>query len=68
MEKVHPQIPLVLMEISILIRAVFCSLDQRQVESGLLRKTYKDQLVQQVQVVAMERMEVMARTVQMERL
>jgi hypothetical protein len=56
------------MEISILIRAVFCSLDQRQVESGLLRKTCKDQLVRRVQVVAMERMEVMARTVQMERL
>jgi hypothetical protein len=67
MAKVHQQIASELMVISILIRAVSCSLDQRQMESGQLRRTYKDQQVQLVQAVAMERMEATARTELMER-
>jgi hypothetical protein len=67
MAKVHQQVASELMVISILIRAVSCSLDQRQMESGQLRRTYKDQQVQLVQAVAMERMEATVRTELMER-
>jgi hypothetical protein len=67
MAKVHQQVASELMVISILIHAVSCSLDQRQMESGQLRRTYKDQQVQLVQAVAMERMEATARTELMER-
>jgi hypothetical protein len=58
---------LVLMEIFTLIREVFFYTDQRKTENGQRRKICKVQRVQQVQVVTMEKTEVMARTVPMER-
>jgi hypothetical protein len=67
MEKVHRQAASELMVISILIHAVFCSLDLKRMENGQLHKTCKDPQVQQVQVEVMERMEVTARTDLMER-
>jgi len=67
MEKVHQLAALELMVISILIRAVFYFSVRRQMESGLLRRTYRDQLVQLVQVEVMERMEATVRTELMER-
>jgi hypothetical protein len=67
MEKVRQQVASELMAISILIRAVFCYLDQRQMGSGQLRKTCKDRLVQLVLAAVMARMEATARMEVMER-
>jgi diadenosine tetraphosphate (Ap4A) HIT family hydrolase len=67
MAKVHQQARLESMGTSILIHAVFYFMDLKQVVSGHFLQIFKDQQVQLELVAAMEKMEMMARMVLMER-